>query len=141
MKSYVNKALQEFLHWTPIKPVYGPTKYNQPKFGKKIQYSENESKQPVNEKLKQKIQQVAGKFLYAGRAVDNTTMQALNELSIEASQATKETQESLEIFMDYLATNPDPKIIFRASDMQLFIDSDAAYLVHPKARSRAGGYH
>ena len=67
-------------------------------------------------------------------------MQALNELSIEASQATKETQEALEIFMDYLATNPDAKIIFRASDMQLFIDSDAAYLVHPKARSRAGGY-
>lgn len=43
--------------------------------------------------------------------------------------------------MDYLATNPDAKIIFRASDMQLFIDSDAAYLVHPKARSRAGGYY
>ena len=43
--------------------------------------------------------------------------------------------------MDYLYTNPDAKIIFRASDMQLHIDSNAAYLVHPKARSRAGGYH
>ena len=79
--------------------------------------------------------------MYSGRAVDNTTMQALSELSIEASQATKETQEALDTFMDYLATNPDAKIIFRASDMELFIDSDAAYLVHTKARSCAGGYH
>ena len=68
-------------------------------------------------------------------------MQALNELSIKASQVNEETQESLEIFMDYLYTNPDAKIICRASDMQLHIDTNAAYLVHPKARSRAGGYH
>ena len=62
MKSYVKKALWEFLHRTPTKPVYGSTKCNKPEFGKKIQYAENENKQPVNEKLKQKIQQVAGKF-------------------------------------------------------------------------------
>lgn len=28
MKGYVKKALREFLHRTPSKPVYGPTKYN-----------------------------------------------------------------------------------------------------------------
>ena len=44
-------------------------------------------------------------------------------------------------FLNYCATNPDASIIFRHSDMILFIDSDAAYLVAPKARSRAGGYH
>ena len=81
------------------------------------------------------------KFLYSGRVIDNTTIQALNEIIIKASQATKETQEVFEIFMDYLSTNPNAKIKFRASDMQLFIDSDAAYLIHPKARSREGGYH
>ena len=31
--------------------------------------------------------------------------------------------------------------MFRASDMQIQADSDASYLVAPKARSRAGGYH
>ena len=36
MKGYVKKALREFLHRTPSKPVYGPTKYNQPEFGKKV---------------------------------------------------------------------------------------------------------
>lgn len=103
------KALREFLHRTPWKPAYGPIKYNQLKFGKKVQYAENESSKPVNKKLKKKIQQVAGKFLYSGRAIDNTTMQALNELSIKASQANEETQESLEVFMDYLYTNPMQK--------------------------------
>ena len=32
-------------------------------------------------------------------------------------------------------------IIYRASDMILSCESDAAYLVAPKSRSRAGGYH
>ena len=47
----------------------------------------------------------------------------------------------LKHFLDYCATNPDPKIIFRASDMLLQIWTDAAYLVAAKARSRAAGYH
>ena len=54
MKGYIKKALREFLHHTPSKPVHGPTKYNQLEFGKKVQHAENESTKPVNEKLKKK---------------------------------------------------------------------------------------
>ena len=43
--------------------------------------------------------------------------------------------------MDYAATQPDAIIRFHASDMCLHIDSDAAYFVHPKVRSRAAGHH
>ena len=100
-----------------------------------------DSDDEFKKKLKSKIQQVCGKFLFSGRAVDNTTQHALNELCIEASNATEETQEALLHFMDYLATHPDAKIIYRKSDMQLQIISDAAYLVAKMARSRAGGYH
>ena len=42
--------------------------------------------------------------------------------------------------MDYVATYPDTYIRFYASDMILNIDSDAAYLVAPKSRSRVAGY-
>ena len=42
--------------------------------------------------------------------------------------------------MDYVYTNPDVYIRFYASDMILNIDSDAAYLVAPKSRSRVAGY-
>jgi hypothetical protein len=41
--------------------------------------------------------------------------------------------------MDYLATLPDSKIRFHASDMILHIHSDAHYLYLSKARSRLGG--
>ena len=43
--------------------------------------------------------------------------------------------------MNYCATNPEAQIIYRASDMQLEIYCDAAYLVASKARIRAAGYH
>ena len=43
--------------------------------------------------------------------------------------------------MDYAATQPDAIIRFQTSDMCLHIDSNAAYLVQPKARSRSAGYY
>ena len=79
--------------------------------------------------------------MYKGRTVDNTTLHALNEISIAATGATIETMKDLEHFLDYCATHPEAEIVYRASDMQLFVDSDAAYLVAPKARSRVAGYH
>ena len=42
--------------------------------------------------------------------------------------------------IDYVATYPDTYIRFYASNMILNIDSDATYLVAPKARSRVAGY-
>ena len=42
--------------------------------------------------------------------------------------------------MDYAHTYPDATIRYHASDMCLHIDSDAAYLVQPCARSRVGGH-
>jgi len=43
--------------------------------------------------------------------------------------------------LNYAHTFPNATTIYRASDMILRVDSDAAYLVAPEARSRAGGYH
>ena len=42
--------------------------------------------------------------------------------------------------MDYVHTYPDTYIRYKASNMVLHIDSDAAYLVAPKPRSRVTGY-
>ena len=41
---------------------------------------------------------------------------------------------------DYLSTYPNAVIRFYASDMVLHVESDAAYLVLPKARSRMAGF-
>ena len=42
--------------------------------------------------------------------------------------------------MDYLCTFPNSALQFYAGDMQLCVESNAAYLVLPKARSRITGH-
>ena len=56
-------------------------------------------------------------------------LHALNEIA-----SSKNTEDSLKAtlhFLNYAASNPDGEIIYRASDMILQGDSDAAYLVSP----------
>ena len=44
-------------------------------------------------------------------------------------------------FLDYMATHPNAKLRYYASDMVLNVHSDASYLSAPNARSRAAGYY
>ena len=84
-------------------------------------------------------QRVVGKFLFYARAIDNTILHALNDIA--TSKDSQDTEKAVKYFLNYAASNPKASIIYRASNMQLNIESDAAYLVCPMARSRAGGYH
>ncbi len=43
-------------------------------------------------------------------------------------------------FLDFMATQEDAVLTYRASDMVLAIHSDASYLSKPKSCSRAGGH-
>ena len=43
--------------------------------------------------------------------------------------------------MDYMHTYNNAYLRYHASDMVLHVDSDAAYLVLPKARSRIAGFY
>ena len=107
------KLLKQFQHPTPTKHHYGPTTYVPPEYGKKIQYSTEDTSPELTPLQKKHIQKVCGKFLYDGRSVDNTQLHALNELSIKATEATEETQDALIQFLNYVASNPDATIIYR----------------------------
>ena len=87
-----------------------------------------------------KIQRIVGSFLYYARAVDSTIHTAVNELSVSQAAPTTKTKDATIMLMDYLSTHPQAKIRYKASDMQMYVDSDAAYLVAPKSKSRIGGY-
>ena len=141
MKGYIKQVLQQFQHTTPIKHHYGPTKYVPPEYGKKIQYSTEDTSPELTPLQKKHVQRVCDKFLYDRRSSDSTQLHALNELSIKETTATEETQEALTQFLNYCSNNSNVTIIYRASDMILSYDSDAVYLVAPKSQSRAGGYH
>ena len=43
--------------------------------------------------------------------------------------------------MDFINTHDNAFLHYYASDMVLYVDSDAAYLVCPKARSLVAGYY
>ena len=56
----------------------------QPKYGKKVQYAETDISPLLSKANKKYIQKLAEKFQYKGGAVNNTTLHALNEISIAA---------------------------------------------------------
>ena len=43
--------------------------------------------------------------------------------------------------LNYLHTHPDAVLIFKASNMVLWVDPDAAYLVKPNTKSRMPGFY
>jgi len=47
--------------------------------------------------------------------------------------------QAINHLLDYYDSNPNPKKIYKASQMVLTVHSEVAYGVAPEAKSRAGG--
>jgi hypothetical protein len=141
MDAYVKSALSEFQHEPPKQHHYGPSKSERPVYGAKVQYVKTDTSAPLPPDKIRYIQRVVGKFLFMGRALDNTMLHALNDIACAVTKGTQATLNATTYFLNYIASNPLPRVRYRASEMILHVESDAAYLVCPEARSRAGGYH
>ena len=85
------------------------------------------------------MQSVVGSLLYHARALAASILPALNSISSQQNAPTAKVKEKCLRLLDYVVTYPNPILRFYASDMILKAESDAAYLVLPKARSRAAG--
>ena len=86
------------------------------------------------------IQQVCGKFLFYGQAVDSTILTAISAIASEQATPTTDTMAKANQLLDYLASQEEAIITYSASNMILASHSDAGYLNEPQARSRAGGH-
>ena len=107
----LKKALKKSNHPPPIRPQYSPHRLNRPVYGIKTQMPTQEPKTTLLDKDgKTRIQSIVNTF----------------------KQST--------MLLDYLAMYPNPKLRFYVGNMQLHIESDAAYLVLPGAKSRVAGY-
>ena len=62
-------------------------------------------------------------------------------MAISASKGTEATLKATIHLLNCAAMHPDTEAMHQASDMTLRVDSDAACLVAPEAKSRAGGCH
>ena len=140
MPGYVQQALKELEHNLPTRRYYSPSRYIPPSYGAKVQYAKTDESSPLTAERITYIQRAVGKLLYYARAVDPTMLHAINDISLSTVKGTQMTLDATMYLLNYAHTYPDAEIIYRQSDMILHVDSDAAYLVAPEARSRAGGY-
>ena len=140
MPGYVPKALLTLRHPAPAKPQHSPHRWTAPVYGQKVQLADSDLSPLLDQAGIKRVQQISGLFLYYSRGCDPTIIVALNEISNSQASPTEHTKAACNMLLDYLATHPDAKIRYHASDMVLAVCSDAAYLVLPNARSRAAGH-
>ena len=139
MPGYVRDALIEFKH-NFVKQQFSASPFRDPIYGRKVQYADVIDIPTFTKKQIHLLQRICGKFLYYARAIDSTMMHALNDLASQVTTGTMKTEEAQQCFLNYCATNPDASIVYYASDMIIRGDTDAAYLVASKARSRNAAY-
>jgi hypothetical protein len=135
------KQLAHYAHPAPVKPQLCPFSPNPITYGKDNQATTPADNSPFPDNAgKKRIQQVVCSFLYYARAVDVTILMALSDIATQQSVPTENTKKQVDQFLDYMWTQPDDKICFRASNMILNVHSSASYLSAPCACSRASGY-
>ena len=143
MPNYIKDVLARFVHPHPAKSQYSPHAHVPIQYGVKTrQYATEQDNGPILDIKDTKfVQQVVGSLLYYARALDGTMLPALNTIGSEQAKHTQQTMQKCKRLLDYAATYQNAFIRYHASDMVLHVDSDAAYLVLPKARSRIAGYY
>ena len=140
MPRYVQKALQQFQHKL-AKKQNQPFPHTPIQYGAKRQYAKGKSTSPpLNPKDKKIIQQVCGKFLFLGRAVDSTLLTPISAIASQSATPMEETMQQTKQLLDYLATQEEAVLTYNKSDMVLTVHSNASYLSKPNACSRTGGH-
>ena len=138
MSNYVNHTLQRLQHTPKVFPKYSPHEYIQTRWTRKndCQYSQQPDSSPLlSEKQTKYIQQVVGTFLYYARALDSTMLPALNDIGSQQAAPTQKVMNKLQQLMDYANTHKNVFVHFYASDMQLAVDSNAAFLFFQKQKA------
>ena len=136
---YVNEALIKFKHHL-IKQQFLATQFCGPVYGRKVQYADVIEIPTFTHTQNHLLQQKCRKFMYYAQEIASTMMHPLNNLASQVTVETLKTEEAQTCFLDYCATNPDALIVYYTSDMIIRGDTDTAYLVALKKRSRNTAY-
>ena len=142
MPHYVQKALKRVHHPLPSPPQYPPQHHNPVYYSSKSQQAATaiDTSPYLNKQDTRRVQSAVGLFLYYSRCLDPTISTEINDISMSQAQPTTATHKQYARLMDYVATYSDSYIRYHTSNMILCVDSDASYLVLPKASSRISGF-
>jgi hypothetical protein len=138
MPGYIQKALLQFKHQTPIAKQNSLHPHVKPQYGAKAQYATNEDTSPplTGEEAKY-VQEVAGTLLYYARALDSTILPALSAIATEKANPTEKTRATIKQLLDYYATQDKAVLTYKGSKMILAVHKDAGYCNEKKSQSRA----
>ena len=140
MPGYVERVLTRFNVNMPVHPQYSPHAHNYSNYGVAIQFtSPVDTSKLVSVDNIRMVQEIIGTLLYYAYATNSTILVELGILSQQQTKATQYTSKSIEQFFTYVAIHPDATFRYDASNMILYIHSDASYLLCLNARSRVGG--
>ena len=142
MPGYIDRLLTCLHHQPPNKPVDAPHQWRKLAYGRTKQLNvPQDSPPPLTPATALLLQSTVGSLLFYSRAVDPSMLPGLNEISTQQSKPKNNTQKKVSHPLDYVATHSNATIRYHASEMCLHVDSDTAYLVLPKARSRLAGHY
>ena len=139
MDGYVRRALKRFEHVpSSSRTQHAPHPWTAPTYGKKTAQRPTKvsSAPPLDQKGTRRIQAITGTFIHYAN-IDPCIKPTLNEIGTVQAAPTTDTNDKVQMLMDYLHDHPDGVLRYHASDMILQLEADGAYLVLPKARSRA----
>jgi hypothetical protein len=141
MPHYIPAKLHKFQHARPTKHQGAPHTWTTPSYGAKVQYALSDDDSPIlSHSDITTIQQKIGTLLYYAVSVDPFMLAALGTIASSQAKATQLTNDECSWLMDYAASNPLSIIRYHASDMTLYVHSDASYLSQTHARSRGAGH-
>lgn len=138
MPNYVTSALTD-LKFTRTSSPKSPITYIPPIYGATSQLEEIDQSAPASPADQAYLRAAVGSFRYYATAIDSTILLTLSRLASAQSSPTENTMHMLNRFLNYISQFPAAQVIFRPSNMQLHIHSDASYLSEPKSRSRFAG--
>ena len=142
MPGYVERALQRLQRQEPTAPENSPRKWSAPKRGAKARRAESDDATPtLDASAKKRVQEIIGAFLLYARAVDNAMLKALGALPPRQASPAEAAAGSVAQLLNCASTHPSAELHCVASDVILWIDSDASYLSESKARPARGGCH
>ncbi len=128
------KLLHKYKHCMPLCPQHCPYNLTPKQYGAKAQ-----APIPFDTSLKlspnktKEIQCIISSILYYAIVLNSTVLMALSLIAIKQTKSITTTMERAKQLPDYLSTNPDATIRFKASDMILNFHLDASYLSEANA--------
>ena len=144
MGDYVKHHLLRLNHTaktTPSTPsLYTPPHYGVNNASQLVDTSPDTSPR-LDDAAVKTIQSVVGAFSYLAHVHDYTLLPTVNLIASQQKNPTAALQVKVDRMLDYIAANPSNQQVISASDMILYIQSDASYLSRPNAGSVAGGVH